>query len=173
MVVHTSAACHHDHMVSVRMDQLRHAPHTKAVQAASFFENLGCCFLLLFHFWSDDKHALIRRRRTKPTDDTMRQNAEGEENEFKGCLEVSEMRKKEMDGTLKPEPLLVENPGRFVLFPIQDNEVSRRGKTFLKMFGYCMMQTLNDGNSLFLYVRVCSELTGSKPIAAGRRLLSL
>ncbi|CAM9162667.1 unnamed protein product [Ectocarpus sp. 6 AP-2014] len=49
--------------------------------------------------------------------------AEGEENEFKGCLEVSEMRRKEMEGTLKPEPLLVENPGRFVLFPIQDNEV--------------------------------------------------
>lgn len=35
------------------------------------------------------------------------------------------MRRKEMEGTLKPEPLLIENPGRFVLFPIQDNEVSR------------------------------------------------
>lgn len=33
------------------------------------------------------------------------------------------MRRKETDGSLKPEPLLVENPGRFVLFPIQDNEV--------------------------------------------------
>lgn len=51
------------------------------------------------------------------------QTAEGEENEFKGCMEVSEMRRKEMDGSLKPEPLLIENPGRFVLFPIQDNEV--------------------------------------------------
>ena len=51
------------------------------------------------------------------------QTAEGEENEFKGCLEVSDMRRKEMDGSLKPEPLLIENPGRFVLFPIQDNEV--------------------------------------------------
>lgn len=51
------------------------------------------------------------------------QTAEGEENEFKGCMEVSAMRRKEMDGSLKPEPLLVENPGRFVLFPIQDNEV--------------------------------------------------
>eukprot|EP00752_Nemacystus_decipiens_P008529 g7618.t1 len=49
--------------------------------------------------------------------------AEGEENEFKGCLEVSDMRRKEMEGSLKPEPLLIENPGRFVLFPIQDNEV--------------------------------------------------
>ncbi|CAM9310308.1 unnamed protein product [Choristocarpus tenellus] len=38
-------------------------------------------------------------------------------------LEVSAMRRKEMSGALKPEPLLVENPGRFVLFPIQDNEV--------------------------------------------------
>jgi len=51
------------------------------------------------------------------------QTAEGEENEFKGCMEVSEMRRKEIEGTLKPEPLLIENPGRFVLFPIQDNEV--------------------------------------------------
>lgn len=33
------------------------------------------------------------------------------------------MRQKEIEGTLKPEPLLTENPGRFVLFPIQDNEV--------------------------------------------------
>lgn len=41
------------------------------------------------------------------------------------------MRRKEMDGSLKPEPLLVENPGRFVLFPIQDNEV-RESTTSLK-----------------------------------------
>lgn len=53
-----------------------------------------------------------------------KQTAEGEENEFKGCMVVSDMRRKEMDGSLKPEPLLTENPGRFVLFPIQDNEVS-------------------------------------------------
>ena len=46
------------------------------------------------------------------------------ENGFEGRVEVSEMRKKEAEGTLKPEPLLIENPGRFVLFPIQDNEVS-------------------------------------------------
>lgn len=51
------------------------------------------------------------------------QTAEGEENEFKGCLEVSDMRRREMDGSLKPEPMLIENPGRFVLFPIQDDEV--------------------------------------------------
>lgn len=51
------------------------------------------------------------------------QTAEGEENEFKGCLEVSDMRRQEMDGSLEPEPMLIENPGRFVLFPIQDDEV--------------------------------------------------
>lgn len=51
------------------------------------------------------------------------QTAEGEENEFKGCLEVSDMRRREIDGSLKPEPMLIENPGRFVLFPIQDDEV--------------------------------------------------
>lgn len=49
--------------------------------------------------------------------------AEGGENEFKGCMKVSQMRQQEIDGTLKPEPLLTENPGRFVLFPIQDNEI--------------------------------------------------
>lgn len=30
----------------------------------------------------------------------------------------------EMSGELKPEPILTENPGRFVLFPIQHSEVS-------------------------------------------------
>ncbi|CAM9763582.1 unnamed protein product [Ascophyllum nodosum] len=45
------------------------------------------------------------------------------ENGFEGRVEVSEMRRKEAEGTLKPEPLLIENPGRFVLFPIQDNEM--------------------------------------------------
>ncbi|CAM9629390.1 unnamed protein product [Sphacelaria rigidula] len=48
--------------------------------------------------------------------------AEGE-NELKGCKKVTDQRQKEIDGTLKPEPLLTENPGRFVLFPIQDTEV--------------------------------------------------
>ena len=33
------------------------------------------------------------------------------------------MRRQEMDGSLEPEPMLIENPGRFVLFPIQDDEV--------------------------------------------------
>ena len=32
-------------------------------------------------------------------------------------------KKAEMDGHHVPEPLLTENPNRFVLFPIQDNEV--------------------------------------------------
>ncbi|GFH59754.1 hypothetical protein CTEN210_16230 [Chaetoceros tenuissimus] len=36
---------------------------------------------------------------------------------------VTEHRQLELDGKLKPEPLLEENPGRFVLFPIQNPEV--------------------------------------------------
>ncbi|CAN0377976.1 unnamed protein product, partial [Discosporangium mesarthrocarpum] len=36
---------------------------------------------------------------------------------------MTDMRRKELAGELQTEPLLVENPGRFVLFPIQDNEV--------------------------------------------------
>jgi ribonucleoside-diphosphate reductase subunit M2 len=31
---------------------------------------------------------------------------------------------KEERGELAPEPLLVENPHRFVIFPINDNDVS-------------------------------------------------
>ncbi len=36
---------------------------------------------------------------------------------------MSEFKKKEMAGELKPEPILIENPGRFVLFPIQHNDI--------------------------------------------------
>lgn len=39
---------------------------------------------------------------------------------------VTEHRRKELAGELLPEPLLEENPGRFVLFPIQNPEVSTR-----------------------------------------------
>lgn len=37
---------------------------------------------------------------------------------------VSEHKRAEIEGRFKEEPLLKDNPGRFVLFPIQDNEVS-------------------------------------------------
>ena len=36
----------------------------------------------------------------------------------------TEHKLKEERGELTPEPLLVENPHRFVIFPIQDNDVS-------------------------------------------------
>ncbi|CAM9197180.1 unnamed protein product [Phaeothamnion confervicola] len=36
---------------------------------------------------------------------------------------MSEMRRLEVSGALLPEPLLAENPGRFVLFPIADDDV--------------------------------------------------
>ncbi len=35
----------------------------------------------------------------------------------------SEMRLRELSGNTAPEPLLKENPNRFVMFPIQDNEI--------------------------------------------------
>ena len=38
-------------------------------------------------------------------------------------LQVSEFKRKEQAGELKAEPLLTENPGRFVLFPIQHNDI--------------------------------------------------
>lgn len=37
--------------------------------------------------------------------------------------EMSEFKRKEMNGEIAPEPFLVENPNRFVLFPIQEPEV--------------------------------------------------
>jgi hypothetical protein len=36
----------------------------------------------------------------------------------------SDHKKAEIAGRFVPEPLLIENPNRFVLFPIQDNEVN-------------------------------------------------
>jgi len=38
-------------------------------------------------------------------------------------VHMSDHRRLELDGKLTPEPLLVANPGRFVLFPIQNPEV--------------------------------------------------
>ena len=39
-------------------------------------------------------------------------------------MNVSEFKKKEMNGELQPEPLLMEDKTRFVLFPIKHNDVS-------------------------------------------------
>ena len=36
---------------------------------------------------------------------------------------MSDFKRKEMSGELKPEPILTENPKRFVLFPIQHNDI--------------------------------------------------
>jgi ribonucleotide reductase beta subunit family protein with ferritin-like domain len=36
---------------------------------------------------------------------------------------ITDHRKLELEGKLRPEPLLAENPGRFVLFPIQNPEI--------------------------------------------------
>lgn len=43
----------------------------------------------------------------------------------------SEHKRAEEAGEHFPEPLLVENPGRFVLFPIEDNEVSYLSPNFI------------------------------------------
>jgi ribonucleotide reductase beta subunit family protein with ferritin-like domain len=40
-----------------------------------------------------------------------------------GPMQMTDQKKLELSGSLKPEPLLVPNPSRFVLFPIEDNEV--------------------------------------------------
>jgi hypothetical protein len=40
------------------------------------------------------------------------------------AMKMSSFRKKEINGELQPEPLLKEDKGRFVLFPIKHNDVS-------------------------------------------------
>ena len=47
---------------------------------------------------------------------------------------VSEHKKAEMEGRHDEEPLLKENPGRFVLFPIKEPEVSRLLKAIFTLF---------------------------------------
>lgn len=39
-------------------------------------------------------------------------------------FQVSEHKKLEMEGKLQEEPMTVENPGRFVIFPIKHDDVS-------------------------------------------------
>lgn len=46
------------------------------------------------------------------------------EDDFVKKIVQTEHRLAELEGRHLPEPLLMENPGRFVLFPIQDNDVS-------------------------------------------------
>ena len=43
---------------------------------------------------------------------------------------VSEFKKKELNGELKPEPLLIEDKGRFVLFPIKHADVRNTNSLF-------------------------------------------
>ena len=40
------------------------------------------------------------------------------------AMSVTEFKKKEMNGELQPEPLLMEDKTRFVLFPIKHPDVS-------------------------------------------------
>ncbi len=42
-----------------------------------------------------------------------------------GEIIISDFKRKEMNGELVPEPLLIEDKSRFVLFPIKHNDVSR------------------------------------------------
>jgi hypothetical protein len=46
------------------------------------------------------------------------------EDDYVKKIAKTEHRIAELEGRHLPEPLLTENPGRFVLFPIQDNDVS-------------------------------------------------
>ena len=58
-------------------------------------------------------------------------------------LEKTEHKIKEEQGLLEDEPLLKSNPHRFVIFPIQDNDVSRFvGCAFLaKTYSYPLTST--------------------------------
>lgn len=44
---------------------------------------------------------------------------------LEGAALQSDHKRLELSGKMKAEPLLMDNPGRFVLFPIQHEDVSR------------------------------------------------
>ena len=44
--------------------------------------------------------------------------------DMNNAMLVSEFKRMEANGELKPEPLLMEDKARFVLFPIKHNDVS-------------------------------------------------
>ena len=51
---------------------------------------------------------------------------------------ISEHKLDELAGRHSIEPLLKENPNRFVLFPIEDNEVSYSSPSFISYFMLCV-----------------------------------
>ena len=64
---------------------------------------------------SDESPAFVRSNTASSTDFPSTMNRE---------VVVSEHKRAEMEGRHAEEPLLKENPGRFVLFPIKEPEVS-------------------------------------------------
>lgn len=58
-----------------------------------------------------------------------------QEMEAGGSVIISEFKKKELRGELKPEPLLAEDKSRFVLFPIKNTDVS----LFLSFIGKLLL----------------------------------
>ena len=50
-------------------------------------------------------------------------HSELEAEELDNKITISEHKRQELAGEHQPEPLLMDNPGRFVLFPIQNPEV--------------------------------------------------
>lgn len=59
----------------------------------------------------------------KPTVTKQNTDTNPAEEQLSDKPKVSDFKRKEMNGELKPEPFLVENPQRFVLFPIQHDDV--------------------------------------------------
>mmetsp|Transcript_10154 Transcript_10154/g.14940 ORF Transcript_10154/g.14940 Transcript_10154/m.14940 type:complete len:472 (+) Transcript_10154:141-1556(+) len=66
---------------------------------------------------------------------------------------MTDHRRAELEGRHKPEPLLVENPGRFVLFPIQDKEVS----SMSSVLHDCLLISLHSITHQCLHM-FCNEL---------------
>ena len=60
-------------------------------------------------------------------------SASSEDEEIVGITQTAHKRAEE-SGRLAPEPLLTENPKRFVLFPIQDDEVRTICYCFVCLF---------------------------------------
>ncbi len=80
-----------------------------------------------------------------PECDFMKDLIAGELREVTLQMSVSEFRRKEKEGYMKPEPLLIPDKSRFVLFPIKHTDVRPIVSiTFVVALTFFILNTLAD-----------------------------
>ena len=90
-------------------------------------------FLRIFFYFYFSTHSLFYRRDTlslhthtnthNPHHTNSTQDMEVKQSDEMMTVQVTDMKKREMNGELKPEWLLEENKNRFVLFPIKHQDI--------------------------------------------------